>query len=538
MNNIFKPKNFILFFIVALGFMLRFYNLGEVPPSLNWDENSNAYNAYSILKTGRDEYSNFLPLYNRSFDDFKPPLYMYLNVITVWMFGLNSFAARLPSAIFGTLTLIPIYFLAKFLFQNQKSANVELASIASVLVFAISPWHIHFSRVGFEANVGLFTAVCAITFFLYGIRNIKYLILSALFVGLSAYSYHSVRIYLPLLLLVAVIIYRHQLKTIPRKAVLFFLTGIFVLVVPLFVFTPFSSISQRYKTTTNELRREETEKAISFIKDDQEAAFPFGEFIHNRRVFAVLTLIDNYLWHFDPNFLFTKGDDNFRHHIDNQGMMYLWQLPLLVYGVFLFVKNRNAGFIFVLLWLLIVPLAAAPARPSPHAVRSLAMVVPLSLITGLVLARLASAAKYLIAAKITFVLFCLALLFSLVSYEHNYHVHYPLEKASFWQYGYNLAAEKTEKIKDDYKKIRIDGRLEQAYIFWLFTTRYDPSLYQQTGNRNAFDKYIFDSPWPKDPNELYVTVPPEKIPFGFEIIETINQPNGTAAIIIGKFKGE
>src|SRR3990167_2972888 len=91
--------------ILFLCLTLRFYKITQVPASLNWDENSNAYNAYSILKTAKDEYGNFLPLVNRSFDDYKPPLYMYLNVPTVAAFGLTPFAARLPSAIFGTLCI-------------------------------------------------------------------------------------------------------------------------------------------------------------------------------------------------------------------------------------------------------------------------------------------------------------------------------------------------------------------------------------------------------------------------------------------------
>ena len=114
-----KTQSAILILITILAFFLRFYQLGKVPLSMDWDENSNAYNAFSILKTGKDEYGSFLPLTNRSFDDFKPPLYMYLNVITVKLFGLTPIAARLPSAFFGTLTVPLIYFLARWLFQKK-----------------------------------------------------------------------------------------------------------------------------------------------------------------------------------------------------------------------------------------------------------------------------------------------------------------------------------------------------------------------------------------------------------------------------------
>ena len=185
----------IFWAILVLAFILRFYKLGEIPLSLDWDENSNAYNAYSILKTGRDEYGNFLPITNRSFDDYKPPLYMYLNVVTVAIFGLTPFAARLPSAFFGFLTVPAMYFLARKIFEKSNVSGqlsvVKSESIAllSMLMLAISPWHLQFSRVGFEATVGLFFAVAAITAFLYGLASRRWLIVSGIFLGISTYTY-------------------------------------------------------------------------------------------------------------------------------------------------------------------------------------------------------------------------------------------------------------------------------------------------------------------------------------------------------------
>ena len=141
-----SKKIFLIIFILAL--FLRFYKLGIIPSGLDWDEVSNAYNAYSILKTGHDEYNNFLPLYNRSFDDYKPPLYMYLEVPSVAIFGLTPFAARVPSALLGSLSTIVIYLLIKRLFNKENLALVAMA------LAAISPWQLQFSRVGFEANIG------------------------------------------------------------------------------------------------------------------------------------------------------------------------------------------------------------------------------------------------------------------------------------------------------------------------------------------------------------------------------------------------
>src|SRR3972149_9433109 len=124
--------------ILFLCLVLRFYKIPQVPASLNWDEASNAYNAYSILNTAKDEYGNFLPLVNRSFDDYKPPAYMYSAIPFVWIFGLSELAARLPSAIFGVLTCVFIFFLAK----NLTGDNA--VSYASFFVLSITPWHVQF----------------------------------------------------------------------------------------------------------------------------------------------------------------------------------------------------------------------------------------------------------------------------------------------------------------------------------------------------------------------------------------------------------
>src|SRR6266404_9311757 len=85
--------------IVLLAVLLRLWQLGNVPPSPDWDEAALGYNAYSIMHTGRDEYGKFLPVVLRSFDDYKPALYAYLTIPAISVFGLDTFAVRLPSAV-------------------------------------------------------------------------------------------------------------------------------------------------------------------------------------------------------------------------------------------------------------------------------------------------------------------------------------------------------------------------------------------------------------------------------------------------------
>src|SRR3989338_4060059 len=97
--------------IFLLALALRTVNLGDHPPGLTWDEAGLGYNAYSILKTGRDEFGVPFPLIFKSFGDYKPGIYIYLIVPFIALFGLTELAVRLPSAILGSLAVVGVYFL-------------------------------------------------------------------------------------------------------------------------------------------------------------------------------------------------------------------------------------------------------------------------------------------------------------------------------------------------------------------------------------------------------------------------------------------
>ncbi len=522
--------------ILFLAFILRFYKLGQIPLSLDWDENSNAYNAYSILKTGKDEYGDFLPITNRSFDDYKPPLYMYFNIPSVAVFGLTPFAARLPSAIFGFLTVPVLYLLAKKLFENSNLKfeignylKLDIPTVA-MLMLAISPWHLQFSRVGFEATVGLFFAASSITAFLYGLKNKKLLIVSGILLALSAYTYHAERIFVPLLFIATFFIWKKDILSVPKKYLAGFLLITITLALPLVVLIPPKVILQRFEVTTGRPRLEDIEKSIKFILQDQDLGLKFGNFIHNRRLVIGQSYFGNYLSNFDFNYLFTTGDDNFRHHIEGIGMLYLFELPLFLAGIFMLLKNGNKTGAFIIAWLIIAPIPAAPAVPNPHGNRGLQMIIAFELISAYSLVFLLSQKIYL--SKIIKLLFATWMLISFFAYLHNYWHHYPYDKAEFWQYGYKEAVIESEKVKDKYVKINVDHSLEQAYVFWLFNTKYNPEQYQKTGSRYNFDKYYFDTKPPNNSNELFIS-DLGNFPGGFEVIKTVYYPNGAEAIIIG-----
>jgi len=198
MIKILKKNWFWMSFCLILIFNLgvRIYGLDKSPPSVNFDEAALGYNAYSIMKTGRDEYGNYLPLSLRSFNDYKPALYSYLSIPFVYLLGLNEISTRMVSALAGTASLIFLFlFLKEFVTRKKYLLFI-------FLTMSLQPWRLHFSRTAFESNLSMFLFSGG-AWFLYSylkIKDYKKMIWSVMFFVSAAYSYHSARLAAPLIL--------------------------------------------------------------------------------------------------------------------------------------------------------------------------------------------------------------------------------------------------------------------------------------------------------------------------------------------------
>jgi predicted membrane-bound mannosyltransferase len=130
--------------IVLLAAVLRIYELGDVPAGLYCDEAGNGYNAYSLGSAGIDENGTRWPLYVWSFATaYKNPAFIYAAILPVKLLGLSAFSVRLTSALFGIGTVIALFFLGRALFNPW-------VGFWAALLLALSPWHLHFSRIAFE----------------------------------------------------------------------------------------------------------------------------------------------------------------------------------------------------------------------------------------------------------------------------------------------------------------------------------------------------------------------------------------------------
>ena len=89
---------------LIIGSALRLINLGSVPQGFTWDEAALGYNAYSIIKTGRDEFGKFLPLIFKVLATTNPGFTFTLqfHYRCLWF---KEFATRLPSALAGIMAI-------------------------------------------------------------------------------------------------------------------------------------------------------------------------------------------------------------------------------------------------------------------------------------------------------------------------------------------------------------------------------------------------------------------------------------------------
>lgn len=537
-------KKILFIGIVVVAFILRFYRLGEVPVSIDWDEAAIGYNAYSILTTGKDEYGTRFPLVFRSFDDYKPPLYFYLTVPSVALFGLNEFAVRFPSALFGTLTVIVVYFMVGELVRRQKDKLFHLLPFVTAFLLAISPWHVHFSRVAFEATTGVFFNVLGVYLFLRGLRNGWFLALSAICFSLALYEYHSERVFVPLLVITLAVLYWRELLSQKVAVICSVVVGI-AMVTPLILllFNP-ANLTRLAGTSSLADQTGLLERNIVKLTTAQKNSDLLGTIFANRRITYAQVLVNGYLSHFNFNWLFINGDQE-RHKAPGMGLMYWWELPFLLAGLYQLksttaVKRRVKLLVFI--WFLISPVAASVTTEVPHAIRTIVFLPTFQIFTGL---GLLSFWDYILHYKKNLQIgiicsFAVVFLFNFAYFTNLYFVHLNKEYSKYWQYGYKQTVEYVVKNYGKYDHIIVSTKLEQPHIFFLFFLKYSPEIYLQNGgtysggfaeNRNAFDKYEFhpfsigqDSLRPKT---LYIGTPGE-IPG--EGIYHIDYLDGTRAI--------
>lgn len=530
----------LLTFIILLAIFLRIFQLGKNPPALYWDEASLGYNAYTIATSLHDEHGEFLPLSRFiAFGDYKPPGYIYASVPSVLLFGLNEFSIRLPSMIAGVLMVLFTYLLTKELFKNNTIA------LLSGLFLALSPWALQFSRAAFEANLAACFNLLGIYLFIISIKKKWTILPSAIFFIFSFYTFNANRIIAPLIFFGLSILYWKSLLE-NKKWVLISLVITMMMILPSVKYLVDRESRLRFNEVSIFNNLETIKLSNQRMNTDKNSWV--SSIIHNRRVLYTVDFLKHYFDNFSGRFLFTSGDVNPRLSIQEMGQLYIWDLPILLIGIYWLVRERKKASLVLTLWMLIVPIPAATARETPHALRILSILPTFQIIMAYGLYQIITWIKGKFALYFRYILLfvlCSLLSINFYYYLHNYYVHYPIQWGSSWQYGYKEMVSDVLNIQDNYDHVYITDALGRPYIYFAFYGKYQEDEFQRlrSADRDWFGFWTVSAlgkirfgleRLPATPGRILLVVTPGNLPDGYHVKSIIKDLSGREVFLIAE----
>ena len=541
-----KNKNhlnkLILLLIILLAAFLRFYRLGENPPSLNWDEVSHGYNSYSILKTGRDEWGERLPSIFRAYGDYKLPLYIYLSVLPIAIFGLNAFSVRLISVLSGLGLVWLAYLISKKVTKNESF------SLFSAFLTAVSPWSLFVSRVALEANLATLLFAAGFWFFLQWREKGRGFLWVAVFWGLSLYAYNSARILVPLFtLLVAVAVFKKKRLKQSALAGVVFLIFLVPFVGQLFDQTGKARFDLVTPLDQGTIMRINEKRTISKLPPE------IARVIYNRPTFFITYTVKNYLANLSPKYLFFRGGSHYQFSQPEHELLYLVTAPFLLLGILRALLRKSGIEKLMVAWFFLGFLPSAITRDAPHVLRSLLILPsPMILIAlGLRETLVGIGQKSRFKGKLILVILSLAVLVSFARWWQDYGQIYPKAYSWAWQYGYSQVALFIKENYQKYDRIYFTKRYGEPHEFLLFYLKWDPKEYQNPKNKvwdyhanwywvNSFDKFVFVNDWEVKyqvecqiaSRRCLLVTSPDNFPKGWRKIQTINFLDGKPAFEI------
>lgn len=469
-----KPLQ-VLALIFVFGFLIRFVGLGSIPRGFTPDEASQAYTAYSLLKTGQDEWGISWPLTSfKSFLDYKSPLQTYLMIPSIAIFGLNEFASRLPSAVFGSLAILSVFFLSTKLTSNK---TVGLLTSA---IFAFSPWAIQFSRMALEANLAVFLITSGLYFFLSADKNSYYLPISAFFFSVSMYSYHAAKLFVPFLLLSLFVIFYKKLTTNLKPLLISMVLGL------LLVFPLIKNISGADSKRGGDLliTNISDEKLaglndIIFYSDLYKVNQYLPRLFHNKVTLVLNDFFTNYASYFSLHFWFLEGGREITYSvIPGRGLLLLIFLPFLVFGLVSLYKSdlptQHKKLLFV--WLLLAPLPASLTKEGYRPNRAIAFMFLLEFFIAFGVWDFA--VNYLHRSKTKISILACLVAISLVFYAEDYFFTSHVKYGEGMSYGWRETISEINKVQKNYRTIHIEqgGQAQSMVAFYQKTP---PQLFQQ-----------------------------------------------------------
>ncbi|MCL4418702.1 glycosyltransferase family 39 protein [Patescibacteria group bacterium] len=506
MKKMFTNWKVLLTVIIIIAAFLRFYALDKIPASLNPDEASLGYTSFSLLKTGADEHGKFLPLSLQSFGDWKLPVYSYIGVVPIALFGLSEFSVRLTSAIAGVVGVLLIYFIGLKLFYKKGIALI------SALLFTLSPWSIYFSRGAYEVNLATTIFLAGLLSFIVYVyqnkKNTKLFVISLLFFSLTMFTHHNYIVFSPLFVFALMILFR---KKIHMDKTGFAVICVFLFLILVSYFSMANGGSNKVSSLVIFNDKNILYGRVEKLRGDNASKNQlFERILYTKYLGISYQIAQNYLNSFSPSFLFDKGGEKLVHNLGDFGNFYLFDAFLIAVGIAGLFWNREKSLAILLAWIFIAPIPSAVTRDTPNSTRLFTLMPAFILIASYgayqisVILKKKTIVSYL-AKGILVSLFSLNVLYFL----DIYYVHLNFQRVRFWHYGYREAV----RLTQDYKTYNVvmRGPDNFPYIYFLFYNQYDPikfrkevKYYPPTNEGfyfiKSFGRYIF--PWLIDYSKL------------------------------------
>jgi 4-amino-4-deoxy-L-arabinose transferase-like glycosyltransferase len=512
----------LLVAIAAVALGLRVHHLVELPAGFFCDEAGNGYNAYSLLHSGRDETGARWPLYVWSFQtSYKNPVFLYSAMLPTALLGPTELAVRLTAALYGFATVLAMFFLGRALLGS-------MVGLIAALLLAVCPWHLHFSRVGFELITLPFFFTLALTCLVRWTQGRRTLAQAMVLFGICLYTYVPAKLIVPLFLAGFGLLYWRTLRARWRETAL--AAGLLVLTAaPVMIFDlAHRKQAGSYFSHTTLLARNEPPAVL------------------------LRTFAQNYAAFFSPEFLFEDSNDKIiRHRVGGHGQLYLFFAPLLVIGGVVALLRRDRAMQLPLLWLGLYPLAPALMNEIPSASRGIAGAPAFCLVAAIgagwllrLAARPSEHRRVAFALQGALALIGLAVLVPAVhAYWVLYRDDYPRYSAKEYtgfQYGHRQVVEYFRQHYDEYDFLLLTTRKSnQPDIFLRFydglrqPQRFDiMPPFEHRGNMavgNAAAYAYYDNG-----RRLLLAVLPEELPLfaDAEVKERILAPDGSAAFVL------
>jgi 4-amino-4-deoxy-L-arabinose transferase-like glycosyltransferase len=471
---------FLLFLSVAFSFFFTVYKGNVSPPCVNADEAAFGYNAYSILLTGADEYGTKMPLRLKSFGDYKMPLYSYLSVPFVGIFGLNELGIRALNILLATLLPVIIFYFVKELFEKEEIAVIASLFVSTSLGIGLIARHAH------EALLATVLITLASYFFIKFLKREQYrygfLFVVSLFLAL--FSYQSSRLFAAFFF-VFTIIYFFIKKHINRTRSGFLI--IFVIALSLFLLTDIiykpTRVGTLFLTSTAGFQMSVDE----LLREGGSRVF------YNKLALGTREVLSHEMQYFSPQFLAESGDQNIRFGFKDMPPMTPFAYLFIFVGIYFLIRNKERWRYFLLSLFFISPLTAALSWAEGSLTRSLFLFIP-----ALILSAYGIYNVLLIAAERK-IFYYIVVLFIIIEslflyYSWDFYLnHYPKRATVVrtWQCGY---ADLATYIKENYQKydtFYITKKNGEPYIFLLYYLQYAPQKYQKEAMLTEADKFGF-----------------------------------------------